>query len=428
MDNDRLKVMEKEGVEAPGAEASNSSIRKSSRLQSNKNLSSGSKYVFKSYRNNSKNTKNSSKPSLCKENSVSEGKKHEEKSHQFPQRDENNGAFSANTVSMKSSTAVPSFQYHVASKNGIDLVVDLNMKRSDWLKSMQKKVSVSQDLSKPVFGSFRKEVECLSDRSKLNNVKVSSPDKNSASDASISSCVENKISAGSTSREIEKTLPSVVETEVVTVSGSKRCWSKVDQKSEVLVGSSDNSEEVQLSDFSSPQKGSLCSRTGKICSENLLNSTIEVNQEAGGIHEQSTAKDEERIKSAEGMEVSGREENAFATPASDDGPKRKKRNYKSDDIHGQSHERILRSTPVFGGKIQERDGVSVWRSSRLHPKDTFTMFFTDIDLCSGTRLAYYCRLLDYWSELFNTSCLTFLIIFFLTAIITFFITFSGNLF
>ncbi|KAI7743483.1 hypothetical protein M8C21_011246 [Ambrosia artemisiifolia] len=318
-------------IQAPGAELVNSSIRKSLRLQSKKGLSSYSKYVFKSYHSNSKCTNDSSKTSLCKENSVSEGKIQEEKKHQFLHRNEVNGAFSANTVSMKSSTVVPSFEYHVQAKDGIRLVVDLNMKRSDWLKSMGKTVCVCQDHSKPAFESFRKEVEGLRDR---NNLKVSSPDKNAASDASMSSCVENKFSVESTSRETEKTLPSDVEKEVITLSGSKQCWSKVDQNSELVPGSFENSEEVQLSDFSSPQKALL--------------------------HVQ------ERIKSAEGIEGSGREENAFVTSASDDEPKRKKRYYKSDHIHGQSHERILRST--LGGKVLEHDGVSVWRSSRLHSK------------------------------------------------------------
>lgn len=62
--------------------------------------------------------------------------------------------------------------------------------------------------------------------------------------------------------------------------------------------------------------------------------------------------------------------------ASDDGHKRKKRYYKSDHIHGQSHERVLRSTEILGGKILERDGVVIWRSSRLHSKVHF--LFLDI--------------------------------------------------
>ncbi|KAI3756672.1 hypothetical protein L1987_56494 [Smallanthus sonchifolius] len=366
MDNDRLKVAEKEGyVEAPGAEVFKSAIRKSSRLQSKKALSSCSKYVFKSYNRNSKGTKKSSKANLYKDNSISESKIQEEKKHQFPHRNEINGVFSANTTSMKSSTAVPSFQYHVQANEGISLVVDLNLKRSDWLKSMEKAVCVCQNHSKPAFESFRKEVECLGNR---NNLKVSSPDKTSASDATMNSYVQNNFSIKSVSREDGNTLPSVVEKEVITESGSKQCWSKVDQNSDLLPESFENSEEVQLSDFSSQQKGSLCSRTGKTCSENLLNSSTEVIQEAGGNHSQSTVKKEERINSAEGMEVSGREENASVISASDDGPKRKKRNYKSDNIHGQSHERILRSTQIFGGKIIERDGVIIWRSSRLHTK------------------------------------------------------------
>ncbi|KAK1430466.1 hypothetical protein QVD17_13209 [Tagetes erecta] len=360
MDNDHLKVMDKEGyVEVPGAEVLKSSIRKSSRLQSKKNLSSCSKYVFKSSRRNSKHTLKSSEAGQYKDNLFSESKIQEDKKRQFLHRNE------ANVSSMKSSTVVPSFQYHVQSKDGIPLVVDLNLKRSDWLKSLEKTVCVCQNHSKPAFESFRKEVECLGNR---NNIKVSSSDKTSASDGSMNSCIQNKCSLESTSMEDVETLPKVKEKEVIAVSDFKQCWSKVDHNSEVVLESSGHSEEVQLSDFSSAQKGSLCSSTGKICSESLLNSTTEVNQEAGGNHGWSTAINEERINSAEGMEVSGREDNAVVISASDDGSKRKKRDYKSDLIHGQPHERILRSTEVLGGKILERDGVVIWRSSRLHSK------------------------------------------------------------
>ncbi|KAL8263638.1 hypothetical protein R6Q59_021768 [Mikania micrantha] len=367
MDDDHLKkVMENEGYsKASGDEVFKSTIRKSSRLQSKKNISSCSKYVFKSYRSNSKRTVKSSKASLYKENMISEISSQEEKKRQFPHTNEINGLFSANTASMKSSTVVPSFEYHVQAKDGIRLVVDLNLKRSDWLKSMEKAVCVFENHSKPAFASFRKEIECLGDRI---NRKVSSLDKTSASDASMNSYVQDKISIISVGREIEKALPSAAEKEVITVSDSKQCWSKVDQKSELVLESFENSEEIQLSDFSSPHKGSLCSRTGKFCAENLLNNTNEVNQEPGGSHRRSTIENEEGINFADGMVVPGREDHASVISASDDGPKRKKRCYNSDHIHGQSHERVLRSTQIFGGKIIERDGAVVWRSSRLHSK------------------------------------------------------------
>ncbi|XP_076934847.1 uncharacterized protein LOC143601281 isoform X1 [Bidens hawaiensis] len=278
----------------------------------------------------------SSKESVYKDTSSSGSKTEEEKKHQD----------SANTASMKSSTVSPSFEYHVRVKDGTSIVVDLNMKRSDWLKRMEKQICICKN----------------------HNLTVGSTDKTSGSDASMNSCLQNKFSLQSLSREIGKTLPLVVEKEVITVSGSEQCWSKVDQNSEHVVKSFENSEEAPLSDLSSLQKGSLCSRTGNICNESLLNSTTEVNQEAGGNHSQSTVVNEERIKSAEGMGVSGSEENTFAKSASDDGAKRKKRYHNSDPVHGQSHERILRSTPVFGGKIIERDGVKIRCSSRLQSK------------------------------------------------------------
>ena len=60
--------------------------------------------------------------------------------------------------------------------------------------------------------------------------------------------------------------------------------------------------------------------------------------------------------------------NVIVISASDDGRKRRKHNDKSDYIHGQSHERVLRSTKLFGGQIVEKGGLIVRRSSRLFSK------------------------------------------------------------
>lgn len=409
---------EKDGyVEAPGVEAPKASIRRSSRLQSKKKVSSCSQDACRSYHSSSNYTKKSSKACLDRDNSISESKIQEDNKHQLPHKNENNCLFSADTASMKSSAAVPSFKYHVQAKDGIRLVVDLNLKRSDWLTSMEKAVCVCQNHQKPGFESFRQEVECLGDK---NNLKISSPDKTTASDASMNSYAQNKSLIKAMSREIGKTLPSVVEKEVTTISslefstrdgytkssnsvvpdaprepssllnmtliGSKG-RSKQGQSSELVHVNCENttvqencspnaeclenvaffSEENQFSGFSSHQKGSSCSRTGKICSENLLTNTFEVNQETAGNHRRSTVENRESINSAEGMEVSG-DGNVIVMSASDDGPKRRKHNDKSDFIHGQSHERILRSTKLLGGQIFEQGGLVVRRSSRLLSK------------------------------------------------------------
>lgn len=243
-------------MQAPDAEVIKSSNRRSTRLQSKKGLSSCSKY---SHHRNSKHTMKSSKESVYKDTSSSGSKIEEEKKHQD----------SANTASMKSSTVSPSFEYHVRVKDGTSIVVDLNMKWSDWLKRMEKQICICKN----------------------HNLTVGSTDKTSGSDACMNSCVQNNFSLQSLNREIGKTLPLVVEKEVITISGSKQCWSKVDQNSEHVVKSFENSEEAPLSDLSSLQKGSLCS-TGKICNESLLSSTTEVNQEAGGNHSQSTVVNE----------------------------------------------------------------------------------------------------------------------------------------
>lgn len=63
-----------------------------------------------------------------------------------------------------------------------------------------------------------------------------------------------------------------------------------------------------------------------------------------------------------------REENGLVISASDDGPKRKKLDHNSNHINGQSHERILRSTKMFGAQIIEHDGLVIRRSSRLFSK------------------------------------------------------------
>lgn len=248
----------------------------------------------------------SSKASLQKENFFYESKIQKETKHHFPIRNENNGVLADNTT-VKSSTGVPSFRYHVQSKDGIQLVVDLNLTRSDWLKSIEKTVCKCQNHPKPEFESFRKEVESLGDRNKSNNLKLCSPDKTNASDASLNSYVQND-SPLKSNREIGKTLPSVVEKEVITVSGSKRRWSKVDNNSDLVLENCENTkmqencspntdyleivavscEDIKLSEFSSHQQDSSCSRTVKTCSENLLTNTTEVNQEAGGNHKQST--------------------------------------------------------------------------------------------------------------------------------------------
>lgn len=208
-------------------------------------------------------------------------------------------------ISMKASRIVPSFKYHIGAKDGIRLIVDLNLKRSDWLRSMEKTFCVCQNHLKPEFGSFRKEVECLGSG-------MNGKDKTTLSDASMSSYLQNMFSIKSMSEEIGKTITS------------KRDWSKFDQSSEDL-------ENVVFS----CEKDSSFSGMERVYLEN-----------------------EEMINSPEVIEVSG-EENVC-----DDGPKRKKRYHKS----GQSHERILRSTKLFGGQIVESGGFFIRRSSRLHSK------------------------------------------------------------
>nr|XP_043630931.1 uncharacterized protein LOC122602293 [Erigeron canadensis] len=349
----RIYHMDKEGyVEVPRAEVK-TSIRKSPRLQSKEKLSpclpEAYKYTVKS--------------------SVSECKIQEENRPLFQHKNGNSGVFSSHTASMKSSTVVPFFKYQVHAKDGIQLVVDLNVKQSDWLKSMEKEVCTRQNNLKPGCESFRKEVECLGYR---NNLKFSSPGTTTL-DTSVS--VENKFSHNLTSMKTGKSLTSAIEKEVTNVSG---CLSKVDQRSELVTESSKvheigspeaecpeivvfTSEQVQFPDFSKHHKGSVCSTTGKICSEALLTSNAEVDQVTCDNHRHS----KESTNSAEGMQVSGRDEMVFVTSASNDGPKRKKCDYESNNIHGQSHARRLRSTKLYGGQIFESGGCLIRRSSRL---------------------------------------------------------------
>lgn len=278
-------------MQAPSAEVQ-ISIRKSLRLQNLKKLSSFSRDVFRSHHSGPKYTIRSS----IQKRKIQEGNK-----HQFPHRNEFNGVFSADTVSVKSSTVVPSFKYHVRSKEGIQLVVDFDMKQSDWLRNMEKEICVCQNHLKPEFESFRKEVEYIGDK---NNLKASLPDKTTASDTSSNYYGEHKLSLNSMSRETEKTLPTVVEKEVITVSGSDHCWSNGDQKSDLARENSKvqencspniecqeniafSPEDFQFSDFSSHQKDPLCSGSGKLFSGSVLTSTTDVNQEAGGIHGRS---------------------------------------------------------------------------------------------------------------------------------------------
>lgn len=275
---DKEKECYNEATSAKILEASNR--RTSSRLQIKKKLSTCSQDIYKSHKNTSKYTKSSKD----EKNPISEIKI----------KDEKNVVFLTGPASMKSSTIVPSFKYHIGAKDGIRLIVDLNLKRSDWLKNMEKTICVCQNHLKHEFGSFRKEVECLGGG---NDRK----DETTLSDASMNSYVQNKFSIKSMSKEIGKTLPL------------EHHWSKFDSSSEYL-------ENVS-------EKDSLCSRTG------------------------------EMMNSPQGMEVSG-----------ENGHKRKKRYDKNGQIHGQSHERILRSTKFFGGQILESGGLIIRRSSRLHSK------------------------------------------------------------
>ncbi|CAH1420398.1 unnamed protein product [Lactuca virosa] len=246
--------------ESPGVEILETSNRKSTRLQMKNKLSSCSQAIFKSHKNTSKYTMKSSKTILDGNTPISDIKINQK-----------NGVFLTDTASMKSSKVVPSFKYHIGAKDGIQLIVDLNLKRSDWLRSMEKTVCVCQNHLKPKFESFRQEVECLGGKS-------SSLDKNTLSDASFNSYPQNKFSIKSMSNEIGKTLPS------------KHHWSKFDQSSEYL-------ENVTFSS----EKHSSCSRRGNLYLEN-----------------------EERINSTQGIEVLG-EENVS---------KRKKVYHKSGQIHG----------------------------------------------------------------------------------------------
>ncbi|GJZ89843.1 hypothetical protein Tco_0661770 [Tanacetum coccineum] len=273
------------------------SIRRSARLQSKITTPSGSKDAFKSLES------------------------------------DNNSVPSADTAFVKSSLAVPSFLYHSRSDDGIQLIVDLNLKTSDWLKNMAKEASVFPNHPKPVFDSFRKEVESLRVR---NSQKIISPDITAAKDASMNSHVQK---------------------EVITVSSSKSSGSKVDQKSELVDADSQTTKkpEIQFSDIIS-------------CPNDSLTSTTKVNQEAGGDPRRAIVENKEKMNSSEETALS-REENALmTTPASDKGSKRKKPCHKSDNIHSQSHERILRGTKLFGAQIVEHDGVVTRRSSRLNSK------------------------------------------------------------
>lgn len=222
------KIHEKLLMQSPGVEILETSNRKSTRLQMKNKLSSCSQAIFKSHKNTSKYTMKSSSKTILDGNTPISDIKINEK----------NGVFLTDTASMKSSTVVPSFKYHIGAKDGIQLIVDLNLKRSDWLRSMEKTVCVCQNHLKPKFESFRQEVECLGGKS-------SSTDKNTLSDASFNSYPQNKFSIKSMSNEIGKSLPS------------KHHWSKFDQSSEYL-------ENVTFSS----EKDSSCSRRGNIYLEN----------------------------------------------------------------------------------------------------------------------------------------------------------------
>ncbi|KAI3700429.1 hypothetical protein L2E82_45057 [Cichorium intybus] len=211
---DKEKECYNEATSAKILEASNR--RSSSRLQIKKKLSTCSQDIYKSHKNTSKYTKSSKD----EKNPISEIKI----------KDEKNVIFLTGPASMKSSTIVPSFKYHIGAKDGIRLIVDLNLKRSDWLKNMEKTICVCQNHLKHEFGSFRKEVECLGGNDRK--------DETTLSDASMNSYVQNKFSIKSMSKEIGKTLPS------------KHHWSKFDRSSEYL-------ENVS-------EKDSLCSRTGEM--------------------------------------------------------------------------------------------------------------------------------------------------------------------
>ncbi|KAA8531400.1 hypothetical protein F0562_006104 [Nyssa sinensis] len=83
---------------------------------------------------------------------------------QIQHRNVNHGACPAENAfnpSMKSSTEVPSFEFHVMSEEGINLFVDLNSSTSDWSKILKNEVYMFQTVHENKFQSFREELELL---------------------------------------------------------------------------------------------------------------------------------------------------------------------------------------------------------------------------------------------------------------------------
>ncbi|KAA8527286.1 hypothetical protein F0562_034617 [Nyssa sinensis] len=89
--------------------------------------------------------------------------------HQIQHRNISHGACladNASTSTMKSSTALPSFEFYVRSEEGINLIVDLNSSPSDWPKRLENGVCLCQTMHENKFRSFCEELELLENSNK----------------------------------------------------------------------------------------------------------------------------------------------------------------------------------------------------------------------------------------------------------------------
>lgn len=161
---------------------STNNIRRSSRLQSRKKVTSSSLDNFKSEENGFKCKMESSKSSYDVKNFPFRGKLGVGYVPKVPHKNDDDGAFSARTTvasSPKSTKSVPSFEFHVRSEKGINLVVDLNSSPSDWSKRIENEVCLCRKFRKTNFQCFRQELEYLGNS---NNLVRSSLIKNTSSD------------------------------------------------------------------------------------------------------------------------------------------------------------------------------------------------------------------------------------------------------
>ncbi|XP_059654474.1 uncharacterized protein LOC132301214 [Cornus florida] len=85
-----------------------------------------------------------------------------------------NSAENASTSSIKSSKALPSFEFYVRSAEGINLFVDLNSSPSDWSRRFENEVCMFQNENK--FQSFREELEQLGNSQKQTSTFLQNTD------------------------------------------------------------------------------------------------------------------------------------------------------------------------------------------------------------------------------------------------------------